>query len=383
MRAAGGMRRNSRALLPVALALLYAGCAGTSTPQGLTEVPRSVSDEGLIDTGNGVRLFYRVVGQGRDTVVVLHGGPGFSMSYLAADLEPLSARHTLIFYDQRGSGQSTVVTDSTSLDAQRFADDLETVRRHFRLEHVTLLAHSWGAAVAALYASRFPQRVGRLVIVDGIPVSRMLHRQGMQQLAARRDSVTQRKLQELRVAYAANPGDAVTCRSYYHLFFSAHYADTAAARRSRGDFCAGTPEAISNKLANIDRFTVPSLGDWDWRPALHAVTAPTLVIHGTADFIPLESSREWAQALPNSRLLLIDGSGHFPYVEAPEQFFAAVDAFLQGNIPQKSAQSAIRNPHSMSGLLIKVHYNIRRVEERLVDDAVSLGKSNEGRHLLF
>jgi pimeloyl-ACP methyl ester carboxylesterase len=131
-------------------------------------------------------------------------------------------------------------------------------------------------------------------------------------------------------------------RAYYKVFFSAHFSDTAAMRRSRGDFCAGTPEAIRNKLEGLDRFTVQSLGDWDWRPALRAVTAPALVIHGTADFIPAESSRAWAAAFPNGRLLLLEASGHFPYLEAPEQFFAAADAFLDGRWPA-GAEALIRS----------------------------------------
>ncbi len=125
------------------------------------------------------------------------------MSYLAADLEPLAAQHVLLFYDQRGTGRSTLVSDSTSLDAQRFADDLEALRSQFRLERLTLLAHSWGAAVAALYAARYPERVGRLLIVDGIPARRSYFTQGVERLNARRDSVTQHRLQELQAARLA------------------------------------------------------------------------------------------------------------------------------------------------------------------------------------
>lgn len=92
------------------------------------------------------------MGSGPDTLVVIHGGPGFTMDYLAADLEPLAEHHTLLFNDQRGTGRSTLVTDSAALDAQRFVDDLEALRRHLSLGSVNLLGHSWGAAIAALLA---------------------------------------------------------------------------------------------------------------------------------------------------------------------------------------------------------------------------------------
>ena len=327
------MRYLARTVLPLVVPLLVAHAAGARPSPPRTGQPESTDRQGFVDAGGGVRLFYRIVGTGGDTVVVLHGGPGFSMGYLAADLEPIAARHVLLFYDQRGTGRSTLVTDSTSLDAQRFADDLEAVRRQFRLRRLTLLGHSWGAGVAALYAGRHPERVGRLIIVDGISVRRTHHTRGAETLDARRDSTTQRRLRELGAARLANVGDARACRAYYDLWFLATFEDSAAARRSRGDFCAGTPEALANKVRSVDRFTLRSLGEWDWRPALRAVAAPALVIRGTADHVPLESAREWATALPDGRLLELDGSGHFPYLEVPDRFFAAVEAFLQGRWP--------------------------------------------------
>jgi proline iminopeptidase len=279
-----------------------------------------------------VRLFYRVVGTGRDTVVVLHGGPGFTMEYFADDLAPLAERHSLLFYDQRGTGRSSLVSDSAALDGQRFAEDLEAVRQHFGIARLTLLGDSWGAGVAALYATRYPERVGRLLVVGPIPARRAELQEAFVALEVRRDSVTRRRMQEWRQARLANPGDAAACRAYV-LWFSAFFGDPAAAGRSRGDFCAGTPEALRNKMASVDRFTAASLGDWDWQPALRTVTAPALVIHGTSDPLPVPSARRWAAALPNGRLLLLQGIGHFPYLEVPERFFDSVNEFLQGRWP--------------------------------------------------
>jgi proline iminopeptidase len=326
------MHRLSRTVLSLALPFLTAYCASGGHAPGPTPNAPAVQD-GYVGAGDSVRLFYRMVGAGRDTVVVLHGGPGFTMDYMAADLEPLAARHVLLFYDQRGTGRSSLVADSASLDAQRFAEDLEAVRRHFGLERLTLLAHSWGGGVAALYAGRYPERIGRLLVIDPIPARRTYFIRGREILARRRDSVSQRRLEELQAARLADPGSAAACRAYYTLWFVATFADSAAARRSRGDFCAGTPAALANKVKSVDRYTAASLGDWDWRPALHTVAAPTLVIRGTADFLPIESARDWTSSVPNGRLLLLEGSGHFPYLEVPQRFFSAVEAFLDGSWP--------------------------------------------------
>ncbi len=305
------------------LLLVLFGCSQRPLP-----LNHAAPAEGFVDAEAGVKLHYRIVGTRGDTIVVLHGGPGFSMGYIAPDLEPLTARHVLLFYDQRGTGSSSLVSDSTSLDANRFADDLEAIRTRFRIGELTLFAHSWGAGVAALYASKHPEHVGRLVIVDPISVRRMYHARGMEIMNTRRDSVMQARLRSLGAARVANPGDAAACRAFFRVYFLATFADTTALSRTRGDFCAGSPDALANKVKSVDLYTLSSLGDWDWRPALKRLKARTLVIRGAQDHIPLESAQEWAQSIPDAKLLEFPGTGHFPYLEAPDRFFSAVENFL-------------------------------------------------------
>jgi proline iminopeptidase len=76
-----------------------------------------------------------------------------------------------------------------------------------------------------------------------------------------------------------------------------------------------------------------SLGEFDLRPQLAAIKVPTLIIHGASDPIPMASAREWAASLSDGRLLVIEQSGHFPFVERPEAFFPAATAFLKGEWP--------------------------------------------------
>lgn len=315
-----GFTPRRRALLCAALALPLAGCA--------TRMNAPTRQEGFVEAGAGVRLFYRVDGNAPRAVVVLHGGPGFSHDYIADDLLPLAETQRVIHYDQRGTGRSTLVTDAAALDASRFADDLEAVRRHFGQERLALLGHSWGAAVAALYAMRYPQQVERVVLVGPMPLRREALLDSFARVRRSGDAEWQRLLKSRGEALLAAPGDEAACRAFYDTWFTPFYGNAAARARSRGDFCAGTPESRRNKAVSVDRYTVPSLGAYDWRATLGDVKAPVLVVHGALDVIPVDSAREWADALPNARLLLLDGIGHFPYLEAPAQFFPAVSAFL-------------------------------------------------------
>src|SRR6187402_1707194 len=112
--------------------LLSAACSLMQAP----------AKEGYIDAGKGVQLYYRTVGSGNEPVVLIHGGPGFTSDYLADDLAPMARNHKLLIYDQRGIGRSTLVSDSTALAAQRYAEDLEAIRTHLGRERLTLLGHS-------------------------------------------------------------------------------------------------------------------------------------------------------------------------------------------------------------------------------------------------
>jgi len=74
-----------RALL---LLLVVWGCSKRPLP-----LNHELVSHGFVDAGDGIKLSYKIAGTHGDTIVVLHGGPGFSMGYIAPDLEPLTARH--------------------------------------------------------------------------------------------------------------------------------------------------------------------------------------------------------------------------------------------------------------------------------------------------
>lgn len=316
-------------LVLAAMAVLSPRLAvGNSSPPSVVE--------GYVDASDGVRLRFQRLGDAADPLIVLHGGPGLTLDYLADDLAPLARKRSVVFYDQRGAGRSTLVADPAALDAERFADDLEAVRRHFGLERVTLVGHSWGAGVAALYAMRHPDRVSRMVLIGPMPLRRSELDRSFAEIRSSRSPDEAARLLAARDAVRADPGNAGACREFYSLWFRPFFADPADMTRTRGDFCAGSPDALRNAGLAVGRNTMASLGDFDWRDSLERVSSPVLVLHGSQDPIPVSAAREWAAAFPNGRLLLLEGVGHFPYVEAPEAFFPAVDAFLSGGWPEEA-----------------------------------------------
>lgn len=121
--------------------LVVAGLTAVAEPIPLEAqgAPSPVA-EGYVVTADSVRLFFRVAGRGPDTLVAIHGGPGVDLESIYGGFLPLADRHTVIFYDQRGAGRSTLPSDTLKLAAERQVADLDAVRRHFGLGKVTLVA---------------------------------------------------------------------------------------------------------------------------------------------------------------------------------------------------------------------------------------------------
>jgi proline iminopeptidase len=293
----------------------------------LQTVQRSVT------VGDGITVSVREAGTG-PPVIALHGGPGFR-DYLPPDLEPLSSSFRLISYDQRGSGHSTVVTDPTLLTAPAFVADLDRVRESLGIARVNLLGHSWGAGLAALYAIAHPDRIERLLLVDPMPPRAAPYMTAFSQTLQSRFTEGERAAMaeaSARRQKAADADASDACRAYYAVFIKGYLHSPTAAARMRGDLCAAPAAALRN-FSNINRSIMGSLGAFDLRPQLAAIKVPTLIIHGASDPIPMASAREWAASLSDGRLLVIEQSGHFPFVERPDAFFPAATAFLQGEWP--------------------------------------------------
>lgn len=98
----------------------------------------SIATESRIPAGNAT-LYSRAVGQGVP-VIVLHGGPDFDHGYLLPELDRLSDAFRLIYYDQRGRGKSVQNVQPQDVTLASDVDDIDRVRRHYKLEAVTMRA---------------------------------------------------------------------------------------------------------------------------------------------------------------------------------------------------------------------------------------------------
>ena len=316
------MRRLHRAAL-----LLFTAMTAASS---LAEAQRPVR-EGHVITPDSASLFYRVVGNGRDTIIAVHGGPGVDLESIAGDFMPLAEHHTVIFYDQRGAGRSTLPADTTRLTATQQVEDLDAVRKHFGLKRVILVAHSYGPLLAATYAIAHPDVVSKMVFFGPVPPRRgdFWTRFG-QSMNARLDSSARRRMGKANRDLADPTKDIrQACRDYWAEGMRPRLAEPdRTLPLIRSDLCASAPAGIRYGLTTTNRVVMGSYGDWDIRAQLAKVPAPTLIVHGEQESIPMDLVEEWVTALPHARLMKIPRAAHFTYAERPELVWPAVEAFL-------------------------------------------------------
>jgi proline iminopeptidase len=287
--------------------------------------------EGYLTTSDSIRLFYRVVGSGPDTIIALHGGPGIDHESIRGDFAPLASKHTVIFYDQRGSGRSTLPKDTTQLGAQQQVDDLDAVRKHFKLDRVTLVAHSYGPLLAATYALAHPTIVRRMVFFGPVPPRRGNFWQRFGEIMSTRlDAEAQARQAEANRRLMDPKGDTrQACRDFWAIGLRARLAEPdRTLRLIQSDLCASEPAGIRYGLSITNPVVMASYGDWDLRDRLKALPVPTLIVHGEEESIPMDLVEEWATSLPKARLLKIPRAAHLTYAERPEIVWPAVEKFL-------------------------------------------------------
>ena len=131
-----------------------------------TKIEKSTSEfnVGRFVVAGSVRLFVRELGDGPD-VVVLHGGPGANHEYLLPSFGSLRDEFRLHFYDQRGGGRSRVPTPA-EVGWRDHVVDLEALRQVWGIERLAIVGYSWGALLALLYATEYPEGAGALALVS-------------------------------------------------------------------------------------------------------------------------------------------------------------------------------------------------------------------------
>ncbi len=223
-------------------------------------------------------------------------------------MERLAGFSRLILFDRRGSSMS----DGGELGVENELGDVTAVLDAVGSERTAIVGYVAGAPLAALYAARFPERVGALVLY-----SSMLY-------ATRDEDLPWAQTPEEREARFAQILDSW-----------GQGANLEALAPSAAD-----DEQLRAWLARLERLAaspgqmqrlIVAMGATDVRPELPGIRVPTLVVHRTDDaFMDVRHAREYARRIPGARLVELPGVDSLPSAGDSDALLGEIEEFLTG-----------------------------------------------------
>lgn len=280
---------------------------------------------------NGTQLYCKIqsipfkkeTGKG-EPLLIVHGGPGLNRTYLLPHLKNLSKWFTLVFYDQRACGRSSIPSpDSISL--KFLSDDIEAIRKNLGVEKIMLFSHSWGAIPVTQYALDYPDKVKGIIYCNPVALSKeydAITQENQQARVTGRDS-TNRSIIIGSPDFKAGKADAY--RRLFMLSFSHSFSKADNFQKLKFELQPKFKQANQALMTGL----IPDLKEFNFYNSVQRFRFPTLILHGRADALPLQASERLLQSIPNSRLSIFRDSGHFIFIEEPKKFYQELVTFAR------------------------------------------------------
>ncbi|GIW31956.1 MAG: proline iminopeptidase [Meiothermus sp.] len=277
----------------------------------------------LIAVDDGVEVYLEDTGPlEAPAIVVLHGGPGSSSYTLREGLGEYLEGFRVIYFDQRGGGRSPALPEEPGLfTIDALVSDLFHLRDHLGLNTWTLLAHGFGAVPALEYARRSPATTERLVLINpwtNFPwLARQLYRASLALRGVDEDvELPEDGTRLLQEAFASVEPKA----AFDRLLFPSQHSRMEYEWLAEGSTVVGadTPGRM---------FVLNGLWRLDYTPYVLEVRSATSVLVGTLDASSYPEAQTVAD-LVGGRLELIEGAGHYPWIDQPYAFGEALQNAL-------------------------------------------------------
>jgi pimeloyl-ACP methyl ester carboxylesterase len=282
---------------------------------------------------HGHRVGYQAAGTG-PPLVLLHGIT--STSEVWRDVMPrLAERYTVIAPDMIGHGRSAKPRGDYSLGA--YAAGVRDLLAVLGFERGTVVGHSLGGGIAMQFAYLFPEYVERMALISSGGLGREVH----PLLRAATLPGSEWVLPLLAREWSVNAGEAV--RSVAARLGLEAGPDLA-------EFARGYASLVEEGATDAFLHTMRSVIGPDGQrvSALDrlylADQLPTLIVWGSDDpVIPVEHGRNAHRIVAHSRYVEIEGSGHWPMLDAPDRIVRELTAFIEETEPFQWSLELVRD----------------------------------------
>ncbi len=283
--------------------------------------------EGFIPVTGG-KVWYRMIGSGNATpVILIHGGPGSSSAYLKP-LEKLSADRPVIIYDQLGCGRSDNPDNDELWRIERFVEELAQVRAGLKLKEVHLYGHSWGTMLAVDYMLTKPEGVKSLTLASPcLSVKRWA--EDANRLIEKLPFTTRQTIKKHEM-------EGTTGSKEY---------EAAAAEYLKNYLCRLSPwppellkafDRANQKIYRImwgpsEWFPTGNLKAYERVGRLNEIKVPTLFTAGRYDEATPAATAWYRSHIPGSKLRIFEESSHLAMFEEQDAYLESIGEFLKAN----------------------------------------------------
>jgi len=312
------MKNNLRLLVLIQGFILLALLNGCQQQKGLQ------TGEGFIDVDGG-KVWFRVVGNGdRTPVLVLHGGPG-APSYYLKPLSELGGDRKIIFYDQLGCGKSDRNVDTSIMTVDHFVEELKRVVEYFGLKEFYLYGQSWGTMLGTDYYLKYPQGIKAVILSSPCISIPMWLRDADTLLATLPDSVQNAvRTNEQNRSYNS-PAYQQALQVYYQNFIARKLpwsADIDSTFMQLGQ--------CYQYMWGPSEFTATgTLKAFDRTNRLREFKVPTLFITGEFDEARPVTVQYYQSLVPGAKFEMIKDAGHLTMQDKPEENNKVIIDFLR------------------------------------------------------
>lgn len=270
-------------------------------------------EEGFISVTGG-KVWYKIVGKNKSEIplLILHGGPGASHTYLEP-LEKLADKRPVVFYDQLGCGNSERPADTSLWTIDRFVEELQQVRNSLGLDQVHLLGQSWGSSLAAEYIlTKKPEGV-KSVILSGALLSTSSWIADQQIYIEQLPEKTRNAILQCEKTGEYNsPEYQNAMMEFYqlHVYRLESWPECLNRAFSELNF------AQYEYMWGPSEFTVTgSLKNYERVDQLYKIDLPVLFTCGEFDEATPATTRYYQENLPGSRLHIFEDASHEHHLE--------------------------------------------------------------------
>ena len=252
-----------------------------------------------------MKLNFRTYGSG-EPLIILHGDFGSADNWQTLGKE-FSQNYKVYLVDQRNHGNSP---HSDEFDYNVMADDILELLLNENIDKINLLGHSMGGKTAMTFATRYPEKVDKLVVVDIAPKYYPPHHEKIFRgfRSIKLDSLKSRQEADEQMAYTISDAGV-------RQFILKNLT-----RNDQNEFTWKLNlDAIEANSENVGQ----GLSDDDWFNG-HVL----FIAGGYSDYIQRDDEQKIRTHFPNAEIITIPGAGHWVHAEQPKTLARKVNEFL-------------------------------------------------------